>query len=131
MSVLKILALVLVGLGLSASRRAAGPSVVEVTPEMTFQPRVLPIMSGETVVWKNTAAASHSVNTVPENCLTEEGKQWILIPQDTSPFFSGEIKPGEEWRMKFEKPGTYQYLCTFHEHALMRGTILVSSAEVR
>ncbi len=107
------------------------PSVVEMTPEMTFQPKWISVMAGEVVVWKNTAQEPHSVNTVPENCRTEDGKQWIKIPAGATPFYSGEIKPGEEFRARFEVPGTYQYLCTFHERMTMRGTIVVLGAEVK
>src|SRR5262245_12297347 len=108
---LKALALLLVAAGLGVP---AGPSVVEMTPYMTFQPRELSVIVGEVVVWKNSAKEPHSVNTIPENCRSEEGKKWIKIPEGASPFFSGEISPGEEYRMRFEIPGTYQYVCTFH-----------------
>jgi plastocyanin len=107
------------------------PSVVEMTPEMTFQPKEISVMVGEVVVWKNSAQEPHSVNTVPENCKTEDGKKWIKIPAGATAFFSGEIRPGEEFRVRFEVPGTYQYLCTFHERATMRGTVVVHGAEVK
>jgi plastocyanin len=110
---------------------ARGPSVVEMTPEMTFQPKWISVMAGEVVVWKNSAQEPHSVNTVPENCKTEDGKKWIKLPAGATPFFSGEVKPGEEFRVRFEVPGTYQYLCTFHEHGTMRGTVVVLGAEAK
>ena len=108
-----------------------GPSIVEMTPEMTFQPREISVMVGEVVVWKNSAREPHTVNTVPENCRTEDGKQWIKIPAGATAFFSGEIKPGEEFRVRFEVPGTYQYLCVYHEHGTMRGRVVVVGAEVK
>jgi len=125
---MKYVLLVLAALGPSA---APAPSVVEMTPEMTFQPKEISVIVGEVVVWKNTAREPHSVNTVPENCRTEDGKQWIKIPAGATAFFSGEIKPGEEFRARFEVPGTYQYLCTFHEHATMRGKVVVLGAEAK
>lgn len=125
---IKALALVLVTAGLAAP---TGPSVVEMTPTMTFQPEEISVMVGEVVVWRNTAREPHAVNTVPENCRSQEGKEWIKVPDGAMPFFSGEIEPGEEFRVRFEVPGAYQYLCTFHEHASMRGTIVVHGAEVR
>lgn len=128
MIALKALALVLVAAALTASRPAPGPAVVQMTPEMTFMPRELSVMVGEVVVWQNAAKEPHSVNTIPENCRSEDGKKWIQIPPGATPFFSGEIKPGDEFRFRFEKPGTYQYVCTFHEHASMRGTVIVSAA---
>jgi plastocyanin len=115
----------------AAAPSARGPSVVEMTPEMTFQPREITVMVGEVVVWKNTAREPHTVNTVAENCKTEDGKKWIKIPAGATAFFSGEIKPGEEFRVRFEVPGTYQYLCVVHEHGTMRGTIVVHGAEVK
>jgi len=124
---MKVLLPVLVALAPSAR----APSIVEMTPEMTFQPKEISVMVGEVVVWKNTAREPHSVNTVPENCRTEDGKRWIKIPAGATAFFSGEVKPGEEFRVRFEVPGTYQYLCTFHEHATMRGTVVVQGAEAK
>ena len=128
MGLMKYVLLVLAALGPSA---APAPSVVEMTSEMTFQPKEISVIVGEVVVWKNTAREHHTVNTVPENCRTEDGKQWIKIPAGATAFFSGEIKPGEEFRARFEVPGTYQYLCTFHEHATMRGKVVVVGAEAK
>ena len=128
---MKTFSLLLAALVFFGSQPIPGPSVVEMTPEMTFLPKELTVMVGEVVVWKNSAKEPHSVNTVPENCRTEDGKKWIKIPAGATPFFSGEVKPGDEFRARFEIPGTYQYLCTFHEHASMRGTILVQGAEVK
>ena len=122
MGLMKYVLLALASLGPSA------PAVVEMTPEMTFMPMEISVMVGEVVVWKNTARESHTVNTVPENCKTEDGKQWIKIPAGATAFFSGEVKPGEEFRVRFEVPGTYQYLCTFHEHGTMRGRVVVLGA---
>lgn len=131
MLTMKIFALALVALAFSRQQPIPGPSVVEITPEMTFIPREITVMVGEVVVWKNVSQVPNSVNTVAENCKTEDGKKWIKIPAGATPFFSGEIKPGEEFRARFEIPGTYQYVCTFHEHASMRGTIVVQGAEVK
>jgi plastocyanin len=122
---------VLLVLAAVAPSAPPAPSVVEMTPEMTFQPKEITVMVGEVLVWKNAAREPHSVNTVPENCRTEDGKQWIKIPPGATAFFSGEVKPGEEFRVRFEIPGTYQYLCTFHEHATMRGKVVVLGAEAK
>lgn len=123
MQAIKILALAV------AVAALPSPSVVEMTPEMTFVPRAMTVMAGEVVVWKNVAREPHTVNTVEANCRTEDGKKWIKMPAGATPFFSGEVKPGDEFRVRFHVPGTYQYLCTFHEHATMRGTIVVEGAD--
>lgn len=131
MLTMKIFALALVALAFSRPQSIPGPSVIEMTPEMTFQPREISVMVGEVVVWKNVSQVPNSVNTVPENCKTEDAKKWIKIPAGATAFFSGEVKPGEEYRVRFEIPGTYQYVCTFHEYGSMRGTVVVQGAEVK
>ena len=70
----------------------------------------------------------HSVNMTSDNCKTEEGKKWVKVPNGATAFFSGEIRPDEEYRLRFEMPGTYQYLCTFHEAQVMRGTLIVQGS---
>lgn len=108
-----------------------GPSVVEMTSNMTFQPREMMVVTGEVVVWKNAGEMPHTVNTDPVNCKSDEAKEWVKIPAGATPFFSGELKPGAEFRVRFEVPGTYQYLCVYHENQMMRGTIIVQGAEVK
>ena len=108
-----------------------GPSVVEMTSSMTFQPRELTVVTGEVVVWKNGAEMPHTVNCDVANCKSDEAKDWVKVPAGATPFFSGELKPGAEFRVRFEVPGTYQYLCIYHENQMMRGTVIVQGAEVK
>ena len=51
-----------------------GPSVIEMRSTMVFQPKELTVVAGEVVVWKNTSQMPHSVNTIPEECKTDEGR---------------------------------------------------------
>jgi plastocyanin len=106
----------------------AGPSVIEMTPSMAFLPRELSVEVGELVIWKNVSRMTHSVNTIADRCKTEEGRNWVKVPSGAVAFFSGEIKPDDEYRLRFAEPGTYQYLCTFHEDHVMRGTIVVQGS---
>ena len=126
---LKLLLLGGLAAALAATKPVRDPLTVEMTPEMAFLPKALTASVGEIVVWKNVSPMVHSVNTVVDNCKSEDGKKWIKIPSGATAFFSGEIKPGDEYRLRFEIPGTYQYLCTFHEDQLMRGTIYVQGAK--
>jgi len=114
--------------GLAASPRSTGPLVIEMTENMAFVPKEVTVVVGEIVGWKNVSTMTHSVNTVPDLCKTDEGKKWIEIPKGATQFFSDQIKPEGEWRLRFEIPGRYQYVCTFHEDGMMRGTILVQGA---
>jgi plastocyanin len=125
---LKLLILGVLAAGLAASKPVRDPLTVEMTPEMAFLPKALTASVGEIVVWKNVSPMVHSVNTVVDNCRSEDGKKWIKIPSGATAFFSGELKPGDEYRMRFEIPGTYQSLCTFHEDQMMRGTVYVRGA---
>jgi plastocyanin len=108
-----------------------GPSVVEMTSNMTFMPREITVVTGEVVVWKNTGEMPHTVNTNPEECKREEAKQWVKVPAGATAFFSGEIKPGGEFRVRFDVPGVYQYNCIYHEDQQMYGKIIVEGAEVK
>jgi plastocyanin len=107
----------------------AGPSVIEMTSTMVFIPKELTVVAGEVVVWKNISRMPHSVNTIADRCRTEEGKRWVKVPSGATAFDSGELKPDEEFRRRFEMPGTYQYLCTFHEDQVMRGTLFVQGSK--
>jgi plastocyanin len=125
---LSIPALLLLSLPLAASGRPAGPAVIEMTEHLMFLPRELTVTVGEVVTWKNASTMSHSVNFLPENCRTEDGKKWIKMPTGATAFTSGEIKAGDQYYTRFEIPGTYQYLCTFHEDQ-MRGTVIVQGSK--
>ncbi|HVE43139.1 MAG TPA: plastocyanin/azurin family copper-binding protein [Planctomycetota bacterium] len=107
----------------------AGPSVIEMTSNMVFLPKELAVVAGEVVVWKNVSQMSHSVNTIADQCKTDEGKKWVKVPNGALGVYSGEIKPDQEFRLRFDVPGTYQYLCTFHEDQVMRGTIVVQGSK--
>jgi plastocyanin len=131
MKALRVLALLILAGGTAAPNTAARPSVVEMTPYMTFMPRELSVVVGEVVVWKNAAEVPHTVNTDVANCKSDDAKQWIKIPAGATPVFSGKIKAGDEFRVRFEIPGTYQYLCVYHEDHLMRGTVVVQGAGVK
>lgn len=131
MTTLHALAAALLAFGLAAAPRAAGPSIVEITPHLAFMPRELQVVTGEVVVWKNAGERTHTVNTNPENCRRTESKEWVQVPAGATPFFSGEIRPGGEFRVRFETPGTYQYVCVLHEDQRMRGTIVVHGAGVK
>lgn len=113
---------------LSLGAVAPGPSVIEMTDTQAFLPKELTVVVGEVVVWKNASGSAHIVNTIPENCRTESGKAWVRIPAGASPFSSGEIRPEDEYRVRFEIPGTYQYVCTLHEGDIARGTVVVQGS---
>jgi plastocyanin len=73
-----------------------------------FDPLTLTVPVGATVTWVNHDIAPH---TATRRSFDEE------------PFDSGSLLATQIFRHQFRKPGTYDYLCTFHPG--MRGLIVV------
>jgi len=98
-----------------------------------FLPDVYEISVGDTVVWKNTSEADHTITAYDDG-----------IP-DEADFFAtggfedqqsarnawqgqrgGRLGPRETFEHTFDVPGTYEYFCIPHERAEMDGKIVVS-----
>ena len=103
-------------------------TTVELTPNHQFSPSEITIRSGETVTWKNSSKDIHTVTADPARA---SKKEHIALPTGAKPFHSGEIQPGKTWRMTFTVPGTYKYVCSFHEDHGMLGTIIVKPAQTQ
>ena len=79
-----------------------------------FSPNVLNVKAGTTITFVNTDAASHTVTSVKPGTTDPDGV-----------FDSGLLSPKKNtFSFKFDKPGTYEYICSIHTH--MHGTIIVS-----
>lgn len=78
---------------------------VETPPHYRFDPQAAAVEVGEEVRWVNTDDFTHSVRF--------EGRDTVL-----------ELAPGDSASLRFERPGTFPYVCTFHPHD-MRGRIVV------
>ena len=61
-----------------------------------FAPMTITVKEGSSVTWKNLDGEPHTVTSV-------EGL-----------FRSGAIDQNESFTFKFDKPGTYKYLCSIH-----------------
>jgi plastocyanin len=61
-----------------------------------FAPMTLTVAAGASVTWKNLDGEPHTVTSV-------DGL-----------FRSGAIDQNESFTFKFDKPGTYKYLCSIH-----------------
>jgi plastocyanin len=70
-----------------------------------FEPKHLTVRPGAEVVWKVTGDAAHDVT------------------DDRGAFESGTLRPGDEFRMTFDEPGTYYYKCTLQ--LVMQGSLVV------
>lgn len=70
-----------------------------------FTPTSLTIKAGSTVTWTNFDNEPHTVVS------------------DTGLFRSGALDTNEGFTFKFDKPGTYRFICSIHPQ--MVGTIVV------
>jgi len=70
-----------------------------------FGPASLSISAGETVTWTNMDEEPHTVVS------------------DAGLFRSGALDEHESFSFKFDKPGTYGFICSIHPQ--MRGVIVV------
>ena len=86
----------------------AGVNVGE-TDALKFEPATVTAKVGDVIEWKNNGVLVH--NVVFDN---------QAVPS------SDPMNQGDTFEVKFTKPGTYTYLCKFHEANNMRGTVTVS-----
>jgi plastocyanin len=75
--------------------------------EATYEPGVIDVQQGTTVVWRNTDASAHTVTS--------------RFP--SAAFDSGVMGPGEEFEFTFEDSRTFEYYCKIHP--MMTGTAVV------
>ena len=85
---------------------AGAPNGNDVTiAGFSFRPQTISVPVGETVTWRNDDAADHTV--------THGG----------GAFGSDTLAQGAEFRFRFDRPGTFDYVCALHPG--MRGTVHV------
>ena len=86
----------LLALALVATGAALAASTHEVKMEaIQFSPATLSVQRGETVSWRNNDVVPHTV--------TAAGK-----------FDSGNVAPGKTFSKKMDRPGAYDYICSYH-----------------
>ncbi len=107
-----------------APKQKKPAAVVDMTGELlVFEPAVLEIRAGQTVVWNNSSAREvHTVTADPRQAANADDVQ---LPKGAQPFDSGFMNPGSAYRYTFKKPGVYRYVCTLHEVQRMVGKIIV------
>lgn len=88
----------------------------------SFLPATVTINAGEQVVWKNTSGYYHNVIDDPARALNRID---VSFPSGAASFGSSLLQPDTTFYHVFNQPGTYHYVCTVHESAGMRGTVIV------
>ena len=124
----RLLAASLVALSLGVACSSAEPTV-GMTADHSFDPESLSVAANQAVTFTNDSDESHTVTAYEDD-----------LPQSSEYFSSGEfsaeddaranvaqglIKPGEEFSLTLEEPGTYKYFCIPHEGDGMVGAIVV------
>ena len=87
---------------------AASPAFADETvtiKNFDFAPMMLSVKAGSTVTWRNDDEEPHTV-----------------VSQDGL-FRSAAIDGGERFSFKFDKPGTYKYVCTIHPRMMATVTV--------
>lgn len=101
---------------------SAATAKVGMTNTLKFTPQTLTIHVGDTVVWKNGSALTHTVTDVP-GLASKTGD--ATLPKGAKPFNSGYLNPGQSFSHTFTVPGTYRYFCIPHEATGMVATVVV------
>jgi plastocyanin len=103
------LALVLLAPAVGANERAAGSSAATLARvrviDFGFRPRNLMIARGTVVRWVNRGARTHTTTS-------------------NTGLWNHTLAPGETFRRRFRRMGTFAYHCSIH--AQMTGTITVT-----
>jgi aldose sugar dehydrogenase len=99
----------------SPSRSLSGTndvSIIGIKKDKSFDPNPIEIKAGDSVTWTNDDNEIHTV--------TSGSSEGPTMGQD---FDSGILASGKSFTHKFEKTGTFEYFCSFHES--MIGKVVV------
>ncbi len=100
---------------------------VSMTSALTFDPSVVAIRVGDTVVWTNDSPMPHTATGDPaQNPLGKSRPEFVQLPDGASPWGSDLLGAGSDYTHLFSEPGTYHYICVPHVLSGMRGRVVVS-----
>jgi plastocyanin len=90
--------------GSGESSEAVATTDVQMAKSYRFDPKVIEIDAGDTVTWTNDDNFTHTVQVDNQE--------------------DHEVEQGESVSIKFDRPGTYHYVCTLHSKD-MDGEVIV------
>jgi plastocyanin len=93
------------GCGGTGSSAPVATTQVQMAKSYRFDPKKIDIKAGSTVTWTNNDNFTHTVK---------------VDGQDDH-----KVDRGHSVSIRFDKPGTYDYVCTLHSHD-MHGTVIVT-----
>jgi plastocyanin len=103
----------------------SSPSAIVEMHFHSFQPQVVTIRAGQTVLWKNTSLIWHTATADPRQAKRPED---VSLPEGAEAFDSGKVVAGDSFSHTFTVPGTYRYFCRPHELKGMVGQVVVTPA---
>ena len=88
--------------------------------DVAFDPPVITIQVGTTVVWENRDKVTHTVVSArgDDPCYP------VAVHYKNRAIDGGQIFQGASYQLTFDQPGTYDYMCHLPMHQ-MRGRIIV------
>lgn len=89
-----------------ASTEPVQTSTVDMPPSYKFEPRTVEVAAGTAVSWRNSDHFTHSVQV--------DGGE------------VKDVRPGASTTITFDRPGTFNYICTYHPQN-MKGTVIVTA----
>ena len=104
-TLLAFLAMVPLAIAGGGAASAAPAAVVVLAHDFMFAPTSVTVAAGSTVTWTNHDGEPHTVVSI-------DGL-----------FRSGALDSNESFSFRFDKPGTYRYVCTIHPQ--MQGSVIV------
>jgi plastocyanin len=93
------------GCGGTGSSAPVVTKQVEMAKSYRFSPKTIEVKAGSTVTWTNNDNFTHTVE---------------VDGQDDH-----KVDRGHSFSIRFDKPRTYDYVCTLHSHD-MHGTVIVT-----
>lgn len=97
------------GLALSGPAEVRGASHTVSVGDGVFAPGSLTVAAGDTVTWTNDDDSPHTATAAGQ-------------------FDSGNLDPGQSFSFTFDEPGTYSYVCLYHDDMTATITVVAASA---
>jgi plastocyanin len=94
--------------------------IISATGQNTFDTAMEKVTVGEIIQWNNTGPVEHDI------VFSNNTSSGDLYTDSEPALEDAQLVPGGVWQVKFTKPGTYSYFCTFHDG--MIGSIVVTSS---
>jgi plastocyanin len=103
-AVVLVATVVAAGCGGTGTSEPVATTKVSMAKSYRFDPKTIEINAGDTVTWTNNDNFTHTVKV--------DGQE------------DHEVGRGDSVSIKFDKPGSYHYVCTLHSKD-MDGTVVV------